>query len=122
MTPAVSQKLIVLSVTLLSLTSGAAFATAQPFAAKASLSLSETFGTLPEATEIARRGRGKDDAPGDDRGGRGRGKDDGAGHAALHLQIGDEDVLARRGRGKDDAPGDDRGGRGRGKDDGAGHA
>ena len=69
--------------------------------------------------ELARRGRGADDAPGDDRRGRGRGADDGANHTwntSLPLY-----ELARRGRGADDAPGDDRRGRGRGADDGANH-
>ncbi len=65
----------------------------------------------------ARRGRGKDNAPGDDRRGRGKGADDPAGHAANPAVIHE----ARRGRGKDDAPGDGRRGRGRGTDDGPNH-
>lgn len=66
-----------------------------------------------------RRGRGTDDAPGDDRGGRGRGADDGPNHT-LNVQEPAFET-ARRGRGADDAPGDDRGGRGRGTDDGPNH-
>ena len=55
--------------------------------------------------EVARRGRGRDDAPGHVR--QGRGADDGATHM-------------RRGRGADDAPGHLR--RGRGRDDGPNHS
>lgn len=70
--------------------------------------------------DLARRGRGADDAPGDDRGGRGRGNDDGPNHAS-NTDTGEAVIiLARRGRGGDDAPGDDNGGRGRGGDDDAG--
>jgi len=130
-----STRLIALSVTLLSLTS-AAWASPAPFDTKRVFVIEDATGGAVEDL-LARRGRGRDDAPGDDRRGRGRGRDDapgddrrgrgrgaddGPGHAALDWQMGDEDLLARRGRGKDDAPGDDRRGRGRGKDDGPGHA
>mgnify|MGYP003440089965 FL=1 len=69
---------------------------------------------------MARRGRGADDAPGDDRRGRGRGTDDGPNHTLK--DNGQFDQFARRGRGADDAPGDDRRGRGRGTDDGPNHS
>ena len=52
-----------------------------------------------ETQTIARRGRGADDKPGDDRGV----------HAPGHPLSQDVDVVARRGRGADDKPGDDRG-------------
>lgn len=76
--------------------------------------------------ETARRGRGADNAPGDDRGGgkrRGRGTDDGPNHTSLD-DDGHDLVIARRGKGADNAPGDDRGGgkrRGRGTDDAPNH-
>lgn len=73
-----------------------------------------------EDGQLVRRGRGADDAPGDDRGGRGRGTDDGPNHTLKNN--GQVDQFARRGRGADDAPGDDRRGRGRGTDDGPNHA
>ena len=70
-----------------------------------------------EVPAFDRRGRGRDDAPGDDRGRRkgGHGADD----AVPHLNVNDSFDVARRGRGRDDAPGDDRGRRrgGHGADD-----
>ena len=50
---------------------------------------------IQEEQTIARRGRGADDKPGDDRGV----------HAPGHPLIQDADVVARRGRGKDDPVG-----------------
>jgi hypothetical protein len=70
--------------------------------------------------DLARRGRGADDAPGDDRRGRGRGADDGPNHASNTGTGEAVIILARRGRGGDDGPGDDNGGRGRGGDDAPG--
>jgi hypothetical protein len=84
-----------------------------------------TSGSDGMSVQEARRGRGKDDAPGDDRGGnrgqKGGGRDDGPNHTLL--QTGDHAIqVARHGRGKDDAPGDDHGRHGNGRDDGANHA
>lgn len=73
--------------------------------------------------EVARRGRGADDAPGHVRGGgkgRGRGADDGPNHTMM--LDGDAPLFARRGRGADDAPGHVRGGgKGGGADDAPNH-
>ena len=91
------------------------------------LSPSATLLTAPDAGfDTARRGRGADDAPGDDHGRgkrRGRGSDDGQNHTWMN-DAGDDLLIARRGRGADDAPGDDHGrgkGRGRGFDDAPNH-
>jgi hypothetical protein len=65
--------------------------------------------TLP-VDQLERRGRGRDDAPGDDHG------NHGAGHASADPLIMQPFELSRRGRGRDDAPGDDHG------NHGAGHA
>lgn len=108
-----------------------ATATATPVAATPGdlFSLSQPVFTLtapmtPDAGfETARRGRGADDAPGDDRGGKGRGHgaDDGPNHTWLK-EAGDDMQIARRGRGADDAPGHVRGGgKGRGADDAPNH-
>lgn len=63
------------------------------------------------------RGRGGDDARGDDRGGKGRGSDDARGGRGRGSDDGPGDDRGGRGRGSDDGPGDDCGGRGRGSDD-----
>ncbi len=64
-----------------------------------------------------RRGRGKDDPAGDDKGGlRSTNAASSTGRRGVDDPVGDD----RRARGADDKPGDDRG-RGRGRDDGPNH-
>lgn len=72
--------------------------------------VSDVAGWIVPAGQLELRGRGRDDAPGDDHG------NHGAGHAFTDPLVVQPIELSRRGRGRDDAPGDDHGAHG------AGHA
>lgn len=77
-------KLILSSIAVAAMTAGSflsiAEASTPPSPASSRGSFVTTSGVGASVQE-ARRGRGKDDAPGDDHGRRGNGRDDGANHA-----------------------------------------